>query len=162
MPLKRGQRYSLPKLSSAAHILTLLVLLNWILLGVSGAGAALLQDDKRAVDHPVFTQKKCFVYTDHKPLVVFTPNTPSRFVRWSLLVQDFQERQRECDGRRALLVFWKTSVLWLLLHFLQFSKLFLFFNSLCTGVTPLALRIFECTCGSTSGHFKSPGSILDR
>lgn len=58
MPLKRGQRYSLPKLSSAAHILTLLVLLNWILLGVSGAGAALLQDDKRAVDHPVFTQKK--------------------------------------------------------------------------------------------------------
>lgn len=71
MPLKRGQRYSLPKLSSAAHILTLLVLLNWILLGVSGAGAALLQDDKRAVDHPVFTQKKCFVYTDHKPLVFF-------------------------------------------------------------------------------------------
>lgn len=57
MPLKRGQRYSLPKLSSAAHILTLLVLLNWILLGVSGAGAALLQDDKRAVDHPLFTQK---------------------------------------------------------------------------------------------------------
>lgn len=56
MPLKRGQRYSLPKLS-AAHILTLLVLLNWILLGVSGAGAVLLQDDKRAVDHPVFTQK---------------------------------------------------------------------------------------------------------
>lgn len=69
MPLKRGQRYSLPKLSSKAHILTLLVLLNWILLGVSGAGAALLQDDKRAVDHPLFTQKKCFVYTDHKPLV---------------------------------------------------------------------------------------------
>lgn len=123
MLLKRGQRYSLPKLSSAAHILTLLVLLNWILLGVSGAGAALLQDDKRAVDHPVFTQKKCFVYTDHKPLVFFTPNTPSRFVRWSLLVQ------RECDGRRALLVFWKTSVLWLLLHFVQFSKLFLFFSS---------------------------------
>lgn len=105
-------------------------------------------------------KKKCFVYTDHKPLVFFTPNTPSRFVRWSLLVQDFQERQRECDGRRALLVFWKTSVLWLLLHFLQFSKLFLFFNSLCTGVTPLALRIFECTCGSTSLVPSSTGKPL--
>lgn len=27
------------------------------MLGVSGAGAVLLQEDKRAVDHPLFTQK---------------------------------------------------------------------------------------------------------